>query len=281
MDELNSSTLISEDIENEEEETSNEIPQEVEEPTADETSNKGVENEVEKQPEGKFYTDEEFNRAVNEIADRRVARKMRKMERELDKYKDTENVLKSQVGGENIEEINNNLRKLYTDSGVELPKRYVSEDREYIEYQAERDSKDIIADGYDTIKQEAGRLASIGYDNLDQKDKLIFNNLVNELNREDDRKALRSLNIDASILEDKNFIDYRNQFNNTVPVTKIYEMYSGNQEETKINTPGDLTNNSILEKDYFTDEEIEKMTDEELERNWEKVRKSQTRNYNN
>lgn len=277
MEELNSSTLMSEDIENEEEETSKEITQEVEEPAVDETSNEGVENEVEKQPEGKFYTDEEFNSAVNEIVERRVARKMRKMERELDKYKDTENVLKSQLGGENIEEINNNLRKLYTDSGVDLPERYVSEDRGYIEYQAERDSKDIIAEGYDVIKQEAGKYASVGYDNLSEKDKIIFNNLVDELNKEDDKKALRSLNIDTSILEDKNFIEYRQQFNNSVPVTKIYDMYSGNKE-VKINTPGDLTNNSTLEKDFFTDEEIERMTDEEIERNWEKIRKSQTRN---
>ena len=271
---IEGSTLMSEDIENEEELTSQEN---VQEEAGEETETVNAAEEVTEEPQGKFYTDEEFNRAVNEIADRRVARKMRKMERELDKYKDTENVLKSQLGGENIEEINNNLRKLYTDSGVDLPERYVSEDRGYIEYQAERDSKDIIAEGYDVIKQEAGKYASVGYDNLSEKDKIIFNNLVDELNKEDDKKALRSLNIDTSILEDKNFIEYRQQFNNSVPVTKIYDMYSGNKE-VKINTPGDLTNNSTSEKEYFTDEEIERMTDEEIERNWEKIRKSQTRN---
>ena len=266
---------MSEDIENEEELTSQEN---VQEEAGEETETVNTTEEVtEEQPQGKFYTDEEFNNAVNEVVERRVARKMRKMERELDKYKDTENVLKSQLGGENIEEINNNLRKLYTDSGVDLPERYVSEDRGYIEYLAERDSKDIIAEGYDAIKQEAGKYASVGYDNLGEKDKIIFNNLVDELNKEDDKKALRSLNIDTSILEDKNFIEYRQQFNNSVPVTKIYDMYSGNKE-VKINTPGDLTNNSTSEKEYFTDEEIERMTDEEIERNWEKIRKSQTRN---
>lgn len=273
MEELNSSTLMSEDIENEEEETSKEITQEVEEPV--ETPKEEVKVE---EPQGKFYTDDEFNRKVNEIADRRVARQLRKMTRELDKYKDTENVLKSQLGGENIEEINNNLRKLYADSGVDLPERYVSEDKGYIEYLAERDSKDIIAEGYDVIKQEAGKYASVGYDNLGEKDKIIFNNLIDELNKEDDKKALRSLNIDTSILEDKKFIEYREQFNSSVPVTKIYDMFSGIKEENEIKTPGDLTNNSVLEKDFFTDEEIEKMTDEELEANWEKVRKSQTRN---
>jgi len=278
MEELNSSTLISEEIENEEEQTSEENVQEVEETSVEETSqDSGEEIKEEEEPQGKFYTEEEFNQKVNEIADRRVARKMRKLERELDKHKDIENVLKSQLGGETLEEVNDKLRNLYTNEGVELPERYVSEDSEYIEYQADRDSKDIITEGYESMKQEANRLASIGYDNLSKKDKLVFTKLVDALNSEDDKRALRSLNIDESILEDKSFIEYRNQFNSNVPVSKIYDMYQGTQEKP-INTPGDLTNNSELEKDFFTDEEIEKMTDEELEANWDKVRMSQTKN---
>jgi len=274
----NSSTLISDEIENEEELTSEENTQEVEEPAADETSNEGVENEVEKQPEGKFYTDEEFNRAVNEVADRRVARKMRKFERELDKYKDTENVLKSQLGGENIDEINTNLRNLYENEGVQLPSRYVSEDKGYIEYLATQDSDDVISEGYDAIKSEANRLATIGYDNLNSKDKIVFTKLCDALDKEEDKRTLKSLNVDTKILEDNDFISYRQQFNRNVPISKIYEMYSG-IKETKINTPGDLSNNSVAEKEYFTDEEIANLSMEDLDDPviWEKVRKSQTR----
>lgn len=274
----NSSTLISDEIENEEELTSEENTQEVEEPAVDETSNEGVENEVEKQPEGKFYTDEEFNRAVNEVADRRVARKMRKFERELDKYKDTENVLKSQLGGENIDEINTNLRNLYENEGVQLPSRYVSEDKGYIEYLATQDSDDVIAEGYDAIKSEANRLATIGYDNLNSKDKIVFTKLCDALDKEEDKITLKSINVDTKILEDKDFIDYRKQFNRNVSIAKIYDMYSG-VKETKINTPGDLSNNSALESEYFTDEEISRLSMEDLDDPviWEKLRKSQTR----
>lgn len=278
MEELNSSTLISEDIENEEELTSEENVQEEVETPVEETTEEKVEESSEEQPEGKFYTDEEFNQKVNEIADRRVARKMRKLERELDKYKDTENVLKSQLGGETIDEVNEKLRNLYTNEGVELPERYISEDKEYIEYQADKDSKDIISEGYNVMREEANKLANIGYENLSTKDKMVFTKLVDAINYEDDKKALRSLNIDTSILEDKDFIEYKNQFNSGVPITKIYEMFNGVQKEKEINTPGDLTNNSELEKDFFTEEEIEKMTEEELEANWDKVRASQTRN---
>jgi len=279
MEELNSSTLISEEIENEEEQTSEEnVQEEVEETSVEETSQDSGEEIKEEEPQGKFYTDEEFNQKVNEIADRRVARKMRKLERELDKYKDTENVLKSQLGGETIDEINTNLRNLYTNEGVTLPDRYVSEDSEYIEFQAERDSKDIISEGYNAMVEEANKLAAIGYPNLDKKGKLMFERIVDAIHSEDDKKALRSLNIDTSILEDNDFIEYRKQFNDNVPVSKVYEMYTGTQEKP-IKTPGDLTNNSKSEKEFFTDEEIEKMTDEELEANWEKIRLSQTKNY--
>lgn len=262
---MEDSTLISEEIENEEE-------------TSEETKEEVQGNEVQEQPEGKYYTEEEFNKAVNEIADRRVARKMRKMERELDKYRDTENVLKSQLGGENIDEINTNLRNLYENEGVQLPGRYVSEDREYIKFLANQDSQDIIEEGYDAMKQEAQRLANIGYDNLSSKDKLVFTNLCGALDHEEDIRTLKGLNVDVSILDNKDFIEYRNQFNRNVPIGKIYDMYSG-IKETKINTPGDLTNSSSTESEYFTDEEINALTMEDLDNPviWDKLRRTQTR----
>jgi len=274
----NSSTLMSEDIENEEELTSEETTQEVEEEGA-ETVNATEESTTEEQPEGKYYTDEEFNKAVNEIADRRVARKMRKLERELDKYKDTERVLQSQIGGNDINEINTNLRKLYENEGVTLPERYISEDKDYIEYQANKDSEDIISEGMNAVNDEASRLANIGYDNLSAKDKMVFTNLVNAMNKDKEVKELRALNIDANILEDKDFIEYRNQFNNNVPVSKIYDMFTGNKD-TEVKTPGSLKSNTKVTSEYFTNEEIEALTDEQLDDPviWAKVRKSQIHN---
>lgn len=272
--EENSVTLMSEDIENVEEETTEENTQEEE---VELTENE----EVEEQPQenGRFYTDEEFNRRVNEAADRRVARKMRKVNQEMDSYKDTINVLKSQIGGESVEEVNSNLRKLYTDNGNELPAKYVSEDKDYIQYQAQRDSEDIIAEGFNYIQEETDKLYKKGYENLTEKEKIIFTNLVEALNKESDIKALKGLNVDTSILEDKDFMEFREQFNTNVPITKIYEMFSG-KKENKINTPGNLENNSKAERDYFTDEEIENLSDEDFDNPeiWEKVRRSQTRN---
>lgn len=275
----NSSTLISEEIENSEELTEEETTQEEVKEEGAETVNVTEESTTEEQPQGKFYTDEEFNAKVNEIADRRVARKMRKVNRELDDYKDTINVLKSQLGGDTIEDVNTNLRKLYENEGVELPKKYVSEDSELNELLAERDFKDFETEGIKSITDEANRLAGIGYENLNSKDKILFSKLVNKIDIENDKKVLKGLNVDESILEDKDFISFREQFNREVPISKIYDLYSG-KKETKINTPGNLENKSTAEREYFTDEEIEALTMEQLDdpKIWEKVRKSQTRN---
>jgi len=275
----NSSTLISEEIENSEELTEEETTQEEVKEEGAETVNVTEESTTEEQPQGKFYTDEEFNAKVNEIADRRVARKMRKVNRELDDYKDTINVLKSQLGGDTIEDVNTNLRKLYENEGVELPKKYVSEDSELNELLAERDFKDFETEGIKSITDEANRLAGIGYENLNSKDKILFSKLVNKIDTENDKKVLKGLNVDESILEDKDFISFRGQFNREVPISKIYDLYSG-KKETKINTPGNLENKSTAEREYFTDEEIEALTMEQLDdpKIWEKVRKSQTRN---
>ena len=274
----NSSTLISEEIENSEELTEEETVQEEAQEEVKEES-ETVEQKTTEEPQGKFYTDEEFNQKVNEIADRRVARKMRKVNRELDDYKDTINVLKSQLGGDTIEDVNTNLRKLYENEGVELPKKYVSEDSELNELIAERDFKDFETEGIKSITDEANRLAGIGYENLNSKDKILFSKLVNKIDTENDKKVLKGLNVDESILEDKDFISFRGQFNREVPISKIYDLYSG-KKETKINTPGNLENKSTTEREYFTDEEIEALTMEQLDdpKIWEKVRKSQTRN---
>ena len=55
-------------------------------------------------------------------------------------------------------------------------------------------------------------------------------------------------------------------------------MYSGVQEKT-IKTPGSLSNNTKVESEFFTDEEIENLTDADLDDPviWEKLRRTQTR----
>ena len=51
----------------------------------DESVEETEEETTQDEEKGKFYTDEELNELVNEIADRRVARKMKKYEQQMAK----------------------------------------------------------------------------------------------------------------------------------------------------------------------------------------------------
>lgn len=235
---------------------------------------------------GRFITDEELEKLINEkansITDRRVARAMKKYEREMAKYKDTENVLKSQIGGENIDEVNKNLRDLYAKDGIELPAEYQYQDERDIERLGLGDAEDIISGGKEFMIQEAERLANIGYKNLDKREQIVFMELVKKLNSMKDEEELLSIGASKDLLSDKDFINYRNKFKDDVPIKDIYDSYSLKQTE-QLNPVGSLENGtSENSKNTYSDEEINRLTLEDLDDDdtWIKVRNSMTNSKN-
>lgn len=247
-----------------------------EEETVEETV---AEPQEEEKQEGKFYTDEEFNRLVNEYADRRVAQKMRKFEKKMAKYKDTENVLKSQIGGENIDEVNKNLRDLYANDGIQLPEEFQYQDERDIERLGLGDAEDFIKLGESAMEEEAERLANIGYKNLDRREQIAFMKIAEELNRMKDERTLLSLGASKDLLSDKDFIKFREKFKDGISIKDIYEEYTS-KNQVGVNPAGSLKNgSSTTEKEYYTDEEIDKLTMEDLNdpKIWERVRNSMTK----
>ena len=251
--------VANEELEEEQlEETDESVEEEKEEPTQDEEK-------------GKFYTDEELNELVNEIADRRVARKMKKYEQQMAKYKDTENVLKSQIGGENIDEVNANLRKIYEEDGRTLPKEYKYENDRDLYILGRNDAEDFIKDGLEATEEEANRLARIGYKNLNAREQSLFNALCENITEIKNEKELLKLGASKDLLQDKDFVEFKKQFNVETPIKNIYELYINNKKPVKeVKTPGSLvgksnSNNGV--KDYYTYEEASKFTREELESN--------------
>lgn len=244
---------------------------EQEEEQLEETESVEEETTQEEEKEGKFYTDEELNELVNEIADRRVARKMKKYEQQMAKYKDTENVLKSQIGGETIEEVNANLRKIYEEDGRTLPKEYKYESDRDLYILGRNDAEDFIKDGLEATEEEANRLARIGYKNLNAREQSLFNALCENITDIKNEKELLKLGASKDLLQDKDFVDFKKQFNVNTPIKNIYELYTQNKKPVKeVKTPGSLvgkdsSNNGV--KDFYTFEEASKFTREELDKN--------------
>lgn len=274
-EEIQNVTDVTDVTENTEEQTGEEIVDGVElTDTADDTTDVDTEETKEEQPKGRFYTDEE----VNSIVDKRVARKMRKYEKQMAEYEDTENVLKSALEVDNISDANKKLRNYYQEQGYELPEKKSSYSERELKILAKAEADEIIEEGYDSMLEEANRLAKIGYQNLNQKEKLIFMTLGDELDKQNDTRELKKIGANEELLKKSDFIEFRNMFDKKTPIDKVYGLYKNQQPKPKVELPGSMKNTSTKEeKEYLTPEEVVALTPEDWEKPgmWEKVRKSQ------
>jgi len=221
---------------------------------------------------------DEFNGMIKT----RLNKKDKEYQRELSKYKDTENVLRSTLNVEDNEDVNEKLREYYENEGIKLPSRYEPglSERE-VEALAKSDVEDIVSEGDDAIFNEAERLANIGYNNLNQREKVVFNSLAAMLTEKKERTELQSIGADEGILKDENFKLFKNQFNSNTPIKTIFELYQkASSPKENIKPMGSMKDNNTknnAEKDYYSPEDVEKLTSEDWDKPgvWDKVRASQ------
>lgn len=221
---------------------------------------------------------EELNETIIKPRIRKVENRMeREYQKEISKYKDTENVLKSTLGASDIDEANKKLREYYESEGVKLPEVYKPglSSRE-IEVLAKADAQDFIDEGYDSMLNEANRLASKKYENLNERERIIFNSLAQELTKENNKRDLLKLGATEDILNDKNFIDFKNQFNSKTPIGDIYNLYLKTQDSKSkpavMSSMQDTTAQKEI-KDFYSPKDVENLTDDDWEKPgvWEKA----------
>lgn len=228
----------------------------------------------------------EYQEELNSMMKGRLDRQERKFQKELSKYKSTEEVLKAGLGAESIDDAEDKLREFWTNEGIKLPDKVqpgLSSDE--LRVLGERDADTFIDEGTTSMEEEANRLARIGYQNLNEREKATFNKLAETLTKEKDKKSLLKLGASEDILSNREFNDFRKMFANNTPIDKIYDMYmKNNNKKTAKENPGSMKNSDVsIVKDYYTPEEISKLSDEQLDdpKVWEAVRKSMTKNNTN
>jgi hypothetical protein len=241
----------------------------------DATSN----DETDEKEEVRTFTQEE----VDAIVQKRLARKERDFQKELSKYKSAEEVLKTGLGATDINDAEDKLREYWGEQGMKMPERVKPGLTQHqLEVLAQDEANEFIEEGYESMKAEANRLASKGYQNLNESEKIIFNKLAETLTNEDNKKALLKLGASEDILSDKSFNDFRKKFNSNVPINEIYDMYmKNNKKKTVKENPGSMKNSDVnITKDYYTPEELSKLTEEDLDdpKVWEVARKSMYKN---
>ena len=219
----------------------------------------------------------DYQEEFSEMMKTRLDRKDREFERVLSKYKDTENVLKSTLGANDIDEANKKLREYYEAEGVKLPEVYKPglSSRE-IEVLAKADAQDFINEGYDAMLNEANRLAAKEYKNLNERERIVFNTLAERLTQEDNKRNLLKLGATEDVLSDKKFIDFKNQFNSKTPIGDIYNLYLKTQDsKTKPVAMGSMKDTVAQKetKDFYSPTDVKNLSDDDWNKPgvWEKA----------
>ena len=219
----------------------------------------------------------DYQEEFSEMMKTRLDRKDREFERVLSKYKDTENVLKSTLGANDIDEANKKLREYYEAEGVKLPEVYKPglSSRE-IEVLAKADAQDFINEGYTSMLNEANRLAAKEYKNLNERERIVFNTLAERLTQEDNKRNLLKLGVTEDVLNDKKFIDFKNQFNSKTPIGDIYNLYLKTQDsKTKPVAMGSMKDTVAQKetKDFYSPTDVKNLSDDDWNKPgvWEKA----------
>ena len=243
-------------------------------------------SQEEEKKEVKTYTAEEVEKMVNDrrnnLLPKKIEREKRKMEKQysdkLAKYEETDSILKAGLGTKDISESNQRMREFYKEQGIDIPAyskpRYSDEDEKIL---GQAEASKIIDLGFEEMQEEANRLAAIGVDKMTPREKVIFNTLADELTHQKQVKELAKLGVKEEILNDSEFKEFASQFNSKTPIKNVYEMYTKIKPQKKYEQIGSMKNiKEPVQKDYYSNEEIAKMSPEEIRKNWDVIRKSMT-----
>lgn len=229
----------------------------------DATSN---EETVEKQVE--TFTKEQ----VDEIVAKKIARTKAKMQKQYEakenKHKQFENLVMAGTQTSSPEEAYNKLNDFYVEKGITIPKYEPSYDDRDVEVLATNDANEIISYGYDEIVEEVDRLNEIGYENMSKRDKILFQKLATERQKQEEIMELQAIGVSEDILENKDFINYANKLNPKLSLKEKYEMYLGTQPKKEINNMGSMKNTPVEKtiKDFYTVEEAQRLTDDDYKK---------------
>lgn len=219
--------------------------------------------------------EERANKIAEKKIEARLIRDRIKRERETSsqraKYEELENIMKTALDADNLDDVITKSRNFYKEQGINIPetvsKLSLNERDEKV--LAEADAKEIIGLGRAEMEEEANRIASIPESKRSIREQTIFNEVCRELVNLNDIESLKEKGYNTEILNNKDFLSFREQFNLNTPVSKIYEMYQSinGTKPVQPKSPGSAkTNNSNNEiKDYYTPEEVRKFTEEDLD----------------
>ena len=229
----------------------------------------------------KIYTEEQFQERVNEAAGKRAARKEAKLRKKYDEeYGGLVDVLKKGTGLNTVGEITSALKEFYEGNGVEFSTKPEFSERD-TEILARAEADEIINEGFDEVIEEAERLKAKGAQNMTPREKALFVKLAEHINKIETSRELDKIGVPKDVYESDDFKTFRNKFEGSrTPITEIYDIYTKTQPKKEIKPMGSIKSTATEGgvKDYYTPDEISRMSEEDLANPevWKAVRRSMT-----
>ena len=241
--------------------------------TEEEQVAENVEQTTEETP-AKTYTQEE----VDAIVGKRLARKEARIRKEYDRqYGDLMEVLKAGTQEEDVGKIADTFRGFYEKKGIQISKK-PEYDAGDIEVLANAEAAEIIRGGYEEVAEEVDRLANIGVANMNPREKAIFKALAEHRQKADRERELSSMGVTEDVWGSKEFKDFASRYRADIPIKEVYEDFRKIKHKPITNMGSMKQGQRSAAKDYYTPEEIERLTMQDLDdpKVWEAVRRSMT-----
>lgn len=223
-----------------------------------------VEQTTEQTP--KTYTQEE----VDAIVGKRVARNTAKITKQFErKYGGLTEVLKAGTGKESVEEMTDTFKQFYQKKGIQFPQEPTYSARD-IELLARAEANDIISSGFEEVVDEVERLAEIGADNMTPREKAVFKVLAEHRQTTERGNELAKRGVTEDVYSSKEFAEFASQFNSSVPISQVYDIYEKTQPKKQHQTMGSMRNSDSGDagvKDFYTPEEARKFTEKDYRDN--------------
>lgn len=268
-------TLVTEEVTENVEQATEELVNGVKEVETEEQS----ESVVATEEAPKLYTEADLQKIKDDIKKNAKKNAERKIRRDFErKYGELENVLRAGTGIEDIEDLTSTFTDFYTSKGRQIPTRnnYSESDLNIL---ASAEADDIISAGYEEVVEEVDRLADKGLENMNPREKIMFQKLATYRQNVERENELASIGVTKDVLSNTEFTNFASQFNSNVPIKDVYTMWTKTQPKPKVEQMGSMKNtNPSKVKDTYTEAEINKLSLDDLKDDaiWEAVRKSMT-----
>lgn len=218
----------------------------------------------------KVYTEAEFKAKLEEALDRKAPRMEAKIRKEYEsKYGELENVLKAGTGKNDVTEVTDAFKQYYEGRGVKIPQKPTYSDRDTAVL-ARAEAEDIIKSGFDEVVEETDRLAKLGVDNMNPRERAVFKTLA-EYRKETERgRELAKIGVTEEVYNGKEFKDFAAKFSSDTSVTEIYEIFNKMQPKKEIKPMGSMKSapgGKETVKDFYTFEEASKFTVKDFDKN--------------